>query len=178
MVVREGDLLSGATFSDCGLYRYKLWRYWDADRPTMVFVMMNPSTADAKLNDPTVSKCINFAKRDGFGGIDVLNVFALRATDPRKLVKADDPFGVDNWFFLREASQRYNDMPVLAWGNRSPDKRLSRYYDMAIRALSHGFAGVLYCLGTNKSGDPKHPLYLAANTKIIQYVPVRRATHS
>lgn len=87
---------AGAILSACGTYRYHLWRLWDKALPVMVFVMQNPSTADASHDDPTIRKCIGFAKRHGYGGISVRNIFALRATDERILLTHHDPFGPEN----------------------------------------------------------------------------------
>jgi hypothetical protein len=79
------DLGMGAEFSDCGTYRYALWRTWNALQPGVLFVGLNPSTADATTDDPTIRRCIGFAKRWGYGGITMANVFAYRATDPREM---------------------------------------------------------------------------------------------
>ena len=95
---------SGAVISRCSQYRYDLWRIWDRDSPIMVFVMLNPSTADAGADDPTLRRCIGFARRHGFGGIRVRNVFALRATDSGELSQHPDPCGPLNEHFLRQCS--------------------------------------------------------------------------
>jgi len=78
----EGRSFGGAIVSDDGLYRYRLWRRWDAECPTMVWIMLNPSTADAEVDDPTIRRCIGFARREHCGGIEVVNLYALRATNP------------------------------------------------------------------------------------------------
>ena len=156
---------SGATISECGLYRYHLWRRWHPDLPTMCFVLQNPSTADESADDPTIRRCVAFAKRDGFGGISVRNVFALRATDERELLTHADPFGPENAEHLT-AARNVSIMTrlVVAWGNRVEDKRLRSYYQ---NAASICRAQKPYCLGVNRSGEPKHPLYLRADTPMV-----------
>lgn len=157
---------SGATISDCGLYRYHLWRMWDECLPTMIFVMQNPSTADANDDDPTIRKCLGYARRDGFGSISVRNVFALRATDERELLTHPDPVGSlneENLLACRNVSMMTR--LVVAWGNRL-HKRLNRHYQNAANICAMQGA---YCLGTNKSGEPKHPLFLHGDTPIVAW---------
>lgn len=86
----------GALLSEDGRYRYRLWRLWDELAPVMTWVMLNPSTADAEVDDPTIRKCIGFAKQHHYGGIVVVNLFAYRATDPKELGKVKDPVGPEN----------------------------------------------------------------------------------
>lgn len=159
--------LTGATISVCGLYRYHLWRVWDERLPCLCFVMQNPSTADDVDNDPTITRCIGFAKRDGFGGISVRNVFALRATDERVLLTHPDPFGPENERHLMAArSVSMMTRLVVAWGERLGGKRLKRHYVYAENCL---LPQKPYCLGTNKSGQPKHPLYLRGDTAMVPW---------
>lgn len=158
---------SGAIISECGKFRYHLWRIWDRTLPSMVFVMQNPSVADAKDNDPTITRCIGFAKREGFGGISVRNVFAYRATDEKELLKCPDPFGPENEQHLLHARDvSLMTRLVIAWGKHFGSKRLADYYR---RALSILLPQKPYCLGTNKDGTPRHPLFLASNTPLIEY---------
>ncbi len=166
----EQTELTGATFSECGVYRYHLWRVWNQELPIMVFVMQNPSTADATENDPTIRRCIGFAKRDGFGGISVRNVFALRATDERVLLTHPDPFGPDNEQHLL-AARNVSLMTrlVAAWGNRLAFKKGSRHRDMYCKAANACAMQHAYCLGTTKSGDPCHPLFLPKNRELIPW---------
>ena len=161
---------NGAIISDDGQYRYHLWRVWDEEKPILIFVMMNPSTADASEDDPTIRKCIGFAERDGYGGISVKNVFALRATDPRELLVHPDPIGPDNWdHLIRARNVSLLTRLVVAWGNRIGPKRRSRFRTAYCNAASACVQQSAYCLGTNKSGDPKHPLYLAGNTPFVPW---------
>src|ERR1051326_5628436 len=95
-----------ALFSPCGLFRYRLWRHWTPGMPPLVFVMLNPSTADAEKNDPTVERCERRAKAGGFGGGEVVNLFALRSTDPKALYSAADPIGPENDKVIATAAGR------------------------------------------------------------------------
>src|SRR3954468_18218250 len=108
----------GAILSDDGLYRYRLWRIWDDLAPVMVWVMLNPSTADADVDDPTIRKCIGFAKRHRHGGIILANLFAWRTTDPRELPRAADPVGPANDEHIRWACRAPLLATVVAgWGS-------------------------------------------------------------
>ena len=158
---------SGATISACGQYRYHLWRVWCEEAPIMCFVCQNPSTADADADDPTIRRCIGFATRDGFGGISVRNVFALRATDERELLTHPDPYGPDNDDHLLAAGQRsLMTRLVVAWGNEFGGKRLREKYVRAACILAPQGP---YCLGTTKSGAPRHPLFLRADTELVHW---------
>ena len=163
----EPELESGAILSPCGFYRYHLWRIWDKCLPCMIFVMQNPSTADATDDDPTIRKCIHFAKRDGFGSISVRNVFALRATDERELLTHNDPFGPENEAHLLGA-RNVSPMTrlVVAWGERLGGRRLAHYYHLAHSCL---VSQKPYCLGVNRSGEPRHPLFLRNDTPLAPY---------
>ena len=119
--------LTGAAFSPCGRYRWHLARTWDADGSRVAFVALNPSTADATHDDPTIRRCIGFARRWGAGGVDVVNLYAFRATKPRDLFAADDPVGPDNDAWIDAVVARA-DRVVLAWGHhgaRDGDARLT-----------------------------------------------------
>lgn len=161
---------SGAVISACGQYRYALWRIWDDCRPVMSFVMMNPSTANAADDDPTIRRCVGFAKREGCGGIYVTNVFALRSTDPAALSSHPDPFGPENEKHLLGAD-RVSMMTqlVVAWGARKGGRRLAHYYKKAAVIL---VTQSPHCLGVTRDGDPCHPLYLANSTPLVRwYLP-------
>lgn len=141
---------SSAEFSPCGLYRYTLTRQWGHGEFVM-FVGLNPSTADAMIDDPTIRRCIGFAKTWGFAGLLMGNIFAWRATDPRKMLSAADPVGPGNDTFLRlMASQAA--LIVAAWGAHGG--HLGR--DVAVRAMLPR----LHFLRLTKDGHPGHPLYL------------------
>lgn len=158
------DRESGAWISDDGLYRYRLWRCWNDSRRRMAFVMLNPSTADATLDDRTIRRCIGFAKREGCGAIDVVNLYALRSSKPIHLLDHPDPEGPQNC--MAWADVLYDDDPpivVAAWGAFDhPDLPESK----ALRGNSAPF----YCLGTTKDGHPCHPLYLPAETPLVRWL--------
>jgi hypothetical protein len=158
----------GATFSADGRYRYRLWRSWDASRPRVAFVMLNPSTAGARRDDPTIRRCQGFARSWGFGGIEVVNLFALRATDPRLLRLADDPVGRENDRHLRSALTR-SSLVVLAWGaHGSLRERAAAVRGLISRRRPR-------CLGLTRSGEPRHPLYLPGDARLV---PVRSGRRS
>lgn len=147
-----------AVISPCGRYRYVLERQWRAAAPAMTIVMLNPSTADANTDDPTISRCIGFALREAFGGIRVLNLFALRATDPRELMNADDPVGPDNDDHLRRWIGNARRV-VAAWGRC--DQQLRRDRVAEVLALLPDTRWL--CFDTTKDGHPRHPLYLPSD---------------
>lgn len=149
-----------AVISSCGQYRYRLTRGWD-DGPTVAWVMLNPSTADAHEDDPTIRKCVGFSRRWGYGSLTVVNLFALRSTDPRALRTAPDPFGPDNVRYVDEALLAA-DLTVAAWGGGiSHAKGRGSIRGRAIRSWPGA-----KMLGTTKAGEPRHPLMLAYSTPL------------
>lgn len=169
-----------ALISDCGKYRYWLERAWDAGltlnilNTRMVFVMANPSTADASIDDPTIRKCIGFAKRHKHNGIVVVNVMAARATKPEALLKMADPVGPQNAEFLAMVASKYPESDIVcAWGNAIA-KPLRKHIRSAVNTLFVGDGmgpRVLYCFGTTKDGSPRHPLMLSYETPLQEYQP-------
>lgn len=153
-----------ATISECRRYRYTLNRVWDYDRPECTFIMLNPSTADAHQDDPTVRRCIKFADRFGCGSLSVLNLFAYRATKPEKILEVKDPVGRFNDSYIDGID---SDIVVAAWGAKA--EKINAVIPMStLRDLwSNGHR--VKCLGMTKHGHPRHPLYVAANTKLINY---------
>lgn len=156
---------SNAILSKCERYRYALTRQW-AEGRGCVFVMLNPSTADAMLDDPTIRRCIHFAKREGCAKLTVVNLFAWRATDPDHLFKrsADEAIGPENTAYLRAMTSNRNDLVIAAWGANQ------RAADRADAVLSEDLKNAtLYCLGKSKSGAPRHPLYLKNEAPLTLY---------
>lgn len=155
-----------AAISPCGLYRYELRRVWDLSLPPAVFLMLNPSTADAEKDDATIRKCIGFAKRWGRGRLIVVNLFAFRSKDPKILSQYHAPLGPDNWKWIRAAADACagHAVPlVLAWGGGVP-KALRNHIPDVLGQLGSGFE--MACLGTTKAGHPRHPLMLAYATRL------------
>lgn len=155
----------GALFSDCGLYRYRLTREWD-DRPPLVFVMLNPSRADAEVDDPTIRRCIGFAHDLGFGGMTALNLFALRTPHPAELKTATDPVGPENDAHL-EALVHAGGTIIAAWGTHGA----LRGRDLAFRNLAQSADKELLSLGRTRAGQPRHPLYIKAG-KPLEPFPI------
>jgi hypothetical protein len=150
-------IVKGAIISENQLFRYHLCRYWDAgeDAKHALFIMLNPSTADADNDDPTIRKCMHYAMLFGYGGIDVVNLFALRSPSPAVLRKVLLPVGIKNdETILHYALQA--SIVIAAWGHGGKlDGRARKVKDMLCRC------GIeLMCLQKSKDGTPKHPLYL------------------
>ena len=148
----------GATFAPGRRYRYRLWRAWDADADRVLFVLLNPSTADERVNDPTIRRCIAFARSWGFGGVEIVNIFAYRSTDPAALREIPDPIGPRNDYHIK-AARRRSTRCIAAWGNHGT------HLDRAARVLRtlHRL-GDVDCLCRTKTGQPGHPLYISSKT--------------
>lgn len=164
---REGvapGVVSTAHFSSDRLYRYSLYRDWDRWQNMRSFVVigLNPSTADEFVDDPTIRRCIGFAKREGCGRLVMLNLFAIRATDPKVMLAHAAPIGDENDAVIRHCTSFTTGRPplvVAAWGAHG--HHLGR--DREVRRL----VADLRCFGTTKDGQPRHPLYLKADTPLV-----------
>jgi hypothetical protein len=152
-----------AGISDCGTYRYWLTRTWDDSLPTLAIIGLNPSVADAEIDDPTIRREMDFARRWRFGGISKGNLFAFRSTDPRELRSAllADPVGPENDAALLVITERR--LVLCAWGARGTFMGRDRH---VMRMLA---GRELVCLGVTKDGHPKHPLYLAGVTPLVPF---------
>lgn len=153
-----------ALISDCGAYRYWLTRKWGPGHD-MRFIMLNPSVADADIDDPTIRRCMSFAKREGYGGIIVCNLFALRSTDPSALAGGEDPVGPDNGKWIQELVDKCHLLPtVAAWGAHpfATDRA------EAVKAMFAKVAGPLWCLGKTQAGHPRHPLYVKGDQPLVR----------
>ncbi|BHH83661.1 DUF1643 domain-containing protein [Desulforhopalus sp. 52FAK] len=143
-------MIKDAKFSDCRKYRYALWRIWDSEKPYAMFICLNPSTADETEDDPTIRRCINYAKHWGYGGLCMVNLFSFRATKPTDMKNTDDPIGPENDAFLIKFAKKAGVI-VGAWGNHGSFMNRSSEIKKLISNIK--------CLKQNVSGEPVHPLY-------------------
>lgn len=173
-----------ADISDCGKFRYQLVRCWAPHRPQLGWIMLNPSTADGLADDPTIRKCMHFARAWDYGGILVANLFHLRATDPRELTPPTADLGDACQRYTeisahalgpKDGEQVYKDvldcpMVMAAWGSHDVVGHTGR--DTLIRTLAAERGKTLHCLAINQDRQPRHPLYVKNDTKpLIWYVP-------
>lgn len=154
---------TGAKFSDDRIYRFQLWRIWDYDLPYLNVIGLNPSTADENIDDPTIRRCVDYAKRWHCGGLFMTNLFAYRATKPKDMMGQRDPIGSDNDHWIIETACAAGTI-LCAWGNdgfhrnrQSDAMRLLQDYE-------------LKCLGFNSNQTPKHPLYQRADAEPILFI--------
>lgn len=155
---------TGAIFDPRRRYRYLLWRSWNPRRPRLAFVLLNPSRADETADDPTLRRCLGFARSWGFGSLEVVNLFARRGSDPALLRRAADPVGPDNDAHIQRTIRRC-DCCVPGWGNGG--RLLAR--DRAVLALAAGLTP-LHCLGRTAAGNPRHPLYIPRSARPMRFV--------
>lgn len=155
-----------AVISDDHLYRYRLTRYWDFKLPTLGFIMLNPSTADGEEDDATIAKCVRYARRWGYGGLMVCNLYAWRATKPAALTRVADPVGALNDRYLALLFQMASvarSAIIAGWGNHARPERVEDVLHLPLATER------LYALGTNLNGSPVHPLYQKDDAEIEQY---------
>lgn len=157
-------VVSHADVSACGTYRTALTRIWGTG-PIRVqgWVMLNPSTADGTVDDPTIRRVVAFARRDGFGGIRVVNLFTLRATNPEALAAAVDPVGPDCDWAIRSLPHVAHQI-VVAWG--AQPIAASR----AMAAVNALAGAEMWSLGQNADRSPKHPLYVRGDTPLVRWL--------
>jgi hypothetical protein len=159
------QILRTAIISPCGLYRYSLGRRWhhgDARPHYVMWLMLNPSTADGETDDRTIERCISFSRSWGFDGLMVGNLFAFRATDPKMLYRAEDAVGPANDAYLQNMATGC-ELVVAAWGGHD------YVYPERVRAALLAVGRPVKCLGTTKGGHPRHPLYLKSDTVLTEY---------
>jgi hypothetical protein len=154
----KGSALFGG---DQKQYRYILRRIWDKELPAFMFLMMNPSTADIEVDDPTVARCQAFARRWGGGSLYVTNTFAYRATNQRDLLAASDPIGPDNDRHILAAARRVTRI-IVAYGQ--PHRAL-RQRGLDVCSLLRRNGHDLHALKINADGSPRHPLYIKGEVK-------------
>lgn len=160
-----------ATFANDGMFRNTLLRMWDPSLPRVVFIMLNPSTADAEKDDQTIRTLIAFAQLWGYGSLMVVNLFTLRATDPKEMKKHPCPQGPDCERSIEEALDHPSTtLCVLAWGQHGSHLGQDRkILDLIMSRKWRWHMGVK-CFGRTKAGFPKHPLYLRRDTKLEDWI--------
>ncbi len=162
-----------------GMFRYNLNRYWGVDvasrtaHTPLVIIMLNPSTADDQVDDPTIRRCVAFAQREGCNALSVVNLYAWRETSPDLLgsIKGSIIGGHANDTIIAAAARVAHGGVVAAWGRR-PSGLAADFHArrvMTVAGLVAATGGTLRCLGTNKDGSPKHPLYLPADTELVPW---------
>lgn len=164
-----------AVVSDCARYRYWLRRHIAlTSRKRLLFIMLNPSTADASLDDPTIRRVIGFARDHGAGEVGVVNLFALRSPDPKALAADAHPVGPDNDAYIEHALE-WADAACAAWGAaiKSPKSLGALFTDRVayVARKAAALTGGLQALGLTASGDPRHPLYLPRTARPIPFAP-------
>ena len=157
-----------AAFSRCGSYRYALWREWDDAAPMLLIVALNPSSADHRRDDPTIRRCMRFARDWGFGRLAVANLFAYRTPAPLLLRASSAPVGPrnDRWLARLTADA---SLVLAAWGAHGD------YLGRADRVRTR--LGTLHCLGVTKDGHPRHPLYVRHDVRPRPYGMGERSLH-
>lgn len=158
----------GAEISACGKYRFTLTREWDPDAGKVVFIGLNPSTADASNDDPTIRRCIGFARAWGMGGLVMVNLFPFRATDPADMRAHTTPPDIMlHNVCLVEKQVKNASLAVAAWGSHGTHKRMGA----AFTAWLFASGARLMCFGFTKNGQPRHPLYMKKDQNLEVYVP-------
>lgn len=164
MTIWNGDAL----LSSCRRYRYRLRRWENSPAPYVLFVGLNPSTADGVADDNTVRAWKRLTWAWGYGAFCVGNVYALRSRDPKALWQADDPYGPENVRHLRELAAGAS-LIVACWGAHA---KREDYEPIADLLATYG---EVHCLGLNANGTPKHPLFIRTDVKRIRFAPQRSA---
>ena len=154
----------GAILSSCKKHRLQLWREWNSNLPKVLFIMLNPSTADHEQDDPTLRRCMDFAKQWGYGGLYIGNLYSFRAADPRTLLKVSKFSHRDNYKHISTMAQQCQ-LLVCAWGNYPIIKKLGTPLNI-LKQLNQK----LHCIALSKTGTPKHPLYLKKSLTPIPFV--------
>lgn len=167
------DMIKTAIISDCGQYRYELTREWDSSKPRVCFVMLNPSVADANIDDNTIKRCISFAKDWGYGSLIVVNLFAYRATKPADLKAAGYQVGECKFHsgnvcdhHIAQAVMSCHDT-VCAWGAITDQLVLDRA--SSVLRIIHSQGRRPKVIKLTAKGHPRHPLYLKGNLKPIPF---------
>lgn len=170
------DSDTGAVFSDCRRYRYRLWRFWDSSLPRICFVLLNPSTADEIENDPTVERQVRRVKQwGGFGGVEIVNAYAFRSTNPEILYDVIDPVGSsnDDWI-ISAASWAHSSggFVVCGWGKHAAaildrSGKPPRHRQLLKLFTEHKIP--ISAFGLNADGTPRHPLYISYDSEPFRW---------
>lgn len=158
----QHTISSDAHFSECGKYRYALWRIFDVNKPLIAFIGLNPSTANGTKNDNTITKLVKITKNNGYGGFFMLNLFAIISSKPEILLTCADPLN-GNDDFLKYYSQQATKI-IFCWGAFKESKKRAEVVKKMFP--------LAYCLEILKDGSPKHPLYCRDKTEIKNYNPL------
>ncbi|MBE7382590.1 MAG: DUF1643 domain-containing protein [Leptolyngbya sp. SIO1E4] len=154
-----------AQFDRTGQYRYRLDRWWNGAQPAIALIMLNPSRADHQRDDPTLRRCIGLAQQWQYGSLIVVNLFAYCTPFPKDLKTVGDPVGAENDAAILQACQQAPQI-LLAWGNGG-----SLYQrDLRVLELLTPYRDRLYCLGINRTGQPRHPLYIPRQAQLHSWV--------
>lgn len=157
-----------AVMSKDNTYRYSLTRIWELSLPRICFIMLNPSTADHKEDDPTIRRVMGFSKSLGFGSVEVVNLFAYRATDPENMKRYPDPIGPENNQHIFKAVEDSTKV-ILAWGNNGTFMGRNEQVMEMLKNDKH-----LYALEVSKPGHPKHPLFLKLGLEPVLFTKEAR----
>lgn len=170
--MRPEDMI-GAEISDCGQYRYRLWRRWGSGAHVL-WIMLNPSTADGVTDDPTIRRCVGFARDWGYDGIRVINLVAYRATDPKDMRGKEEVFTAKNYSVLeQEMGAGKCGVIVAGWGaggRKAFGGPLLYHLERDVADLTHRS---LHCFGVTKQGHPLHPLYVPKMALLLPWQPKR-----
>ena len=150
-----------ADISACTRYRYTLKRWWNLDGPWATWIMLNPSTADASIDDRTIRKCTHYSKAIGMSGFTVVNLYAWRATDPDELKACEDPIGPENNWWIKTCILASKGPIIAAWGTAGGTRA-----DAVLKMLA---PREVQCLKITKDGHPQHPLYLPNSCRPIPW---------
>lgn len=177
MVFVSSDPIVRAVISDDQRYRYWLCRPFAEGQGWVVFIMLNPSTADSEVDDPTIRRCVSFSRQWGCRGIIVVNLFAMRSPDPDVLIaslkRGEDIVGPDNFRYLEKAvgvaETTPNSKIVCAWGSAKPARVHSEVIESMISRIKALTVIPLMCLGETKDGHPRHPLYVPGDQPLVPF---------
>ena len=159
MLFSTDGIRRNAVFSPCRKYRYTLERYWDDGKARILFVLLNPSTADATVDDPTNRRGMYFAREWSYGACVFVNLFAFRTSKPAKMMKVKHPVGPHNDLYIKRWA-KWADTIVVAWGNHGAH----RNRDANVLNILDGYD--LHTFGLTKANHPRHPLYLPNSTNL------------